>query len=194
MHACFTIRSFICLGYMQISIYTPIYESQRKPTHIQLNFKKRLTPVLHTFTNTVIYFSKTRKAITFKIAKPSISLTRAISRARFVATRIGHYRRITGIQSLVLHSEWSYRLLYTNKSKYKKVSVLPIRIVKSNVVPWSKRKPIVGWFSLWRRANGRNVRLYYPYRQCINLWFRFVSLLISPIKRSRKHYVTVVKK
>ena len=31
--------------------------------------------------------------------------------------------------------------------------------------------------SLWRRTNARNVRLYYPYRQYINLFiFRFVSL------------------
>ena len=30
--------------------------------------------------------------------------------------------------------------------------------------------------SLWRRANARNVRLYYPYRQYTNLFiFRFVS-------------------
>ena len=32
--------------------------------------------------------------------------------------------------------------------------------------------------SLWRRANVRNVRLYYPYRRYTNLFiFRFVSLL-----------------
>ena len=33
-----------------------------------------------------------------------------------------------------------------------------------------------GNISLWRRANARNVRLYYPYRQYTNLFiFRFVS-------------------
>ena len=32
-------------------------------------------------------------------------------------------------------------------------------------------------FSLWRRANARNVRLYYPYRQYTKLFvFRFVAL------------------
>ena len=59
------------------------------------------------------------------------------------------------------------------KLKYKKVGVLPIRVVKSNVS--SVGPPSV---SLRRRADARNVRLYYPYRQYTNLFiFRFVSLL-----------------
>ena len=60
-------------------------------------------------------------------------------------------------------------MYYIYKSKYKKVGVLPIRIVKSNVSS-------VGPVSLWRRTNARNVRLCYPYRQYTNPFiFRFLS-------------------
>ena len=39
-------------------------------------------------------------------------------------------------------------------------------------------RPRVNPVSLWRMANARNVRLYYPYRQYTNHFiFRFVSLL-----------------
>ena len=53
--------------------------------------------------------------------------------------------------------------------KHKKVRVLPIRILNSIV---SSVGPC--FFSLWRRANARNVRLYYSYRQYTNL-FIFLS-------------------
>ena len=66
--------------------------------------------------------------------------------------------------------------MFRYKSKYKKVSVLPIWIVKSNVSsigPSSERKK--------RRVNARNVRLYYPYWQYTDLFiFRFASLLCLP--------------
>ena len=67
--------------------------------------------------------------------------------------------------------------IYTYISRYKKVGVLTIRIVKSNVQsvgPSSERNRV----PLQRRANAQNVRLYYPYWQYTNLFiFRFVSLL-----------------
>ena len=38
--------------------------------------------------------------------------------------------------------------------------------------------------SLWRMANARNVRLYYPYRQYTDLFiFRFLSLLCMPTQQ-----------
>ena len=38
-----------------------------------------------------------------------------------------------------------------------------------------RQRPRQGRFSLWRRGNARNVRLYYPYRQYTDLFiFRFV--------------------
>ena len=44
---------------------------------------------------------------------------------------------------------------------------------KGKIIVW-KKHPV----SLWRRANARNVRLYYPYWQYTNHFiFRFVSLL-----------------
>ena len=62
--------------------------------------------------------------------------------------------------------------------------MLPIQKVKSNVSsigPLWKRNRETGCSSpssLWRRANARNVRLYFLYRQYTNLFiFRFVSLL-----------------
>ena len=43
--------------------------------------------------------------------------------------------------------------------------------------------------SLWRKANARNVRPYYPYRQYTDLFiFRFVSLLCLPLRRTLRLY------
>ena len=58
------------------------------------------------------------------------------------------------------------------KPKYKKVGVLPIRIVKSSVGPPSERRPIFLYLSFLHFS------VYYPYRrQYTNLFiFRFVSL------------------
>ena len=63
-------------------------------------------------------------------------------------------------------------LCYLCKWKYKKVGVLPIRIVYSLTFrALALRQRGEG------RANARNVRLYYPYWQYTNLFiFRFVSL------------------
>ena len=47
------------------------------------------------------------------------------------------------------------------KSKYKKVGVLLIRIVKSNVSSESPSSEMMITFFLWQRANARLVRLYY---------------------------------
>ena len=59
------------------------------------------------------------------------------------------------------------RTVFRYKSKYKKVGVLPIRIVKSNVSsigPSSER-------NTWQRAYAQNVRLYYSYRLYTNLFY-----------------------
>ena len=59
------------------------------------------------------------------------------------------------------------RAVFRYKSKYKKVGVLPIRIVKSNVSsigPSSER-------NTRQRANAQNVRLYYSYRLYTNLFY-----------------------
>ena len=69
----------------------------------------------------------------------------------------------------------------TNRN-IKKVGVLPIRIVQSDVSSIGRssernqrEKP-----SLWRRANARNVRLYYPYWHYTNLFiFRFIYIYIN---------------
>ena len=56
------------------------------------------------------------------------------------------------------------RKYHINKPKYKKVGVLPVRIVWSNVSsigPSSERN---------QRANARNVRPYYPYWQYTDLF------------------------
>ena len=70
----------------------------------------------------------------------------------------------------VIKRRWRTKVIHVYKSKYKKVGVLPIQIVKSNVSsvgPSLERN---------RSANVRNVRLYYPYRQYTDLFiFRFVS-------------------
>ena len=67
----------------------------------------------------------------------------------------------------------NFRICITkpNPSKSKKIGVVPIRIVWSNVSS-------IGPVFLWRRANARNVRPYYPYWQYTDLFiFLFVSLL-----------------
>ena len=78
--------------------------------------------------------------------------------------------------------------LKVHESKYKKGCVMSIRIVKSNVssIGWPSSERIRVPVSFWRRANARNVRLYYPYRQYTNLFiFQFVSLLCL---RTAAHY------
>ena len=89
----------------------------------------------------------------------------------------------------ILYNVWPplYVVMYTRenitgyyKSKYKKVGVQPVRIVWSNV-------------SLWRRANARNVRLYYPFWQYTNLFiFRFLSLLCLRSTLRLFHRLTVL--
>ena len=70
------------------------------------------------------------------------------------------------------------KLIETNPNHVTKVGVLPIWIVKSNILsvgPTSER-------------NRRNIRLYYPYRQYTNLFiFRFVSLLCLCSKQCLLH-------
>ena len=83
----------------------------------------------------------------------------------------------------VVSSQWNYPPTFSYyKSKYKMVGVLPIRIVQSNVSrigPSSERNRKHFSVSLWRGANTRNVRLYYPHWQYTDLFiFRFVSLLM----------------
>ena len=52
-----------------------------------------------------------------------------------------------------------------------------MRIVKSNVLSIGHLSERKHFPPLWRRANARNLRLYYPYRQYTNLFiFQFVSL------------------
>ena len=52
-----------------------------------------------------------------------------------------------------------------------------MRIVKSNVLSIGHLSETKHFPPLWRRANARNLRLYYPYRQYTNLFiFQFVSL------------------